>query len=308
MARSAKPARRRKKKKNSPLIARMAGWVGNWIASHPVAVGGATALVVCLSFVSANAVWYQGQFHEDAFFRTRDNAHYKAPAITRQESLGRKNDATTFVIERPQEKREINPVERVQRVLTDLGLYNGSIDGLEGVSTREAVSRYQRIVGMPVSGKVDDALLSQLGIEHAAQRLASQPAAARPQQSIPPQPRQDPEAPARVQTVALPQERPQIRPNAAPTPPRDITQTASVRTDESLRRPQADLGGSAEQRIRKIQKGLRAFGAANIEVDGKMGAKTKNAIREFQSLFGLNETGEPSPDVLSKMREIGLVS
>ena len=59
--------------------------------------------------------------------------------------------------------------------------------------------------------------------------------------------------------------------------------------------------------IMKVQAGLKAFGNGKMEVDGKMGAKTRAAIREFQSLFGLAVTGEPSAEVYAKMREIGLV-
>lgn len=58
----------------------------------------------------------------------------------------------------------------------------------------------------------------------------------------------------------------------------------------------------------KIQAGLKAFGNDGIEIDGVPGARTKSAIREFQALFGLPETGEPDPAVYVKMREIGLTN
>lgn len=55
--------------------------------------------------------------------------------------------------------------------------------------------------------------------------------------------------------------------------------------------------------VKQVQQGLRAFGSADIEVDGVMGSRTRNALREFQSLFGLPEDGEPSAAVVAKMRE-----
>jgi peptidoglycan hydrolase-like protein with peptidoglycan-binding domain len=58
----------------------------------------------------------------------------------------------------------------------------------------------------------------------------------------------------------------------------------------------------------KIQAGLKAFGNDKIEIDGVMGNRTRAAIREFQSLFGLPVTGEPSEEVYAKMREIGLTN
>ena len=63
-----------------------------------------------------------------------------------------------------------------------------------------------------------------------------------------------------------------------------------------------------DARIVKIQAGLRAFGNNDIKTDGVIGGRTKAAIREFQSLFGLPETGEPDEAVYAKMREIGLTN
>ena len=65
---------------------------------------------------------------------------------------------------------------------------------------------------------------------------------------------------------------------------------------------------AADAQIIKIQAGLKAFGNDEIEIDGVLGARTKAAIREFQSLFGLPETGEPDEAVYAKMREIGLTN
>jgi len=62
-----------------------------------------------------------------------------------------------------------------------------------------------------------------------------------------------------------------------------------------------------DDRIAKVQAGLKEFGNDGIEVDGVMGARTEAAVREFQSLFGLPETGEADQAVYAKMKEIGLV-
>jgi len=63
-----------------------------------------------------------------------------------------------------------------------------------------------------------------------------------------------------------------------------------------------------DPRIVKIQAGLKAFGNDDMQLDGVVGARTKAAIKEFQSLFGLPETGEPDEVVYVKMREIGLTN
>ena len=51
------------------------------IARNPTLVGGSTAFLVALSFVSANALWYQPHAHSGAFFATRDFLRPGAPAF-----------------------------------------------------------------------------------------------------------------------------------------------------------------------------------------------------------------------------------
>ncbi|MFC5385336.1 peptidoglycan-binding protein [Aquamicrobium segne] len=83
-----------------------------------------------------------------------------------------------------------------------------------------------------------------------------------------------------------------------PVPANRNEMTASVRV--------AGEPASATERISRIQMGLRAFGNADIEVDGIAGARTRAAISEFQSIFGLAVTGEPDAAVYARMRDVGL--
>jgi peptidoglycan hydrolase-like protein with peptidoglycan-binding domain len=74
-------------------------------------------------------------------------------------------------------------------------------------------------------------------------------------------------------------------------------------------RPKASADGGEVDRtalIRKVQAGLKEFGNSGIEIDGVAGPRTKTAVREFQSFFGLTATGEPDEALLAKMREIGV--
>ncbi len=63
------------------------------IARNPTLVGGSTAFLVALSFVSANAIWYQPHAHTGAFFATRDYLRHDAAETPPEE--------TTILIERP---------------------------------------------------------------------------------------------------------------------------------------------------------------------------------------------------------------
>ncbi|WP_315919451.1 peptidoglycan-binding domain-containing protein [Mesorhizobium sp. SP-1A] len=256
MARSAKRAKARKRRRNAFQSGAIA--LGGMIASNPVLVGGSTAFMVTLFYVSANALWYQPFPHTGAFFATRSLQSFPA----RQSS----EPVTTINIERPAEvpvptaapapAHRDATVEQVQGILKDLGFYQGTVDGVSGPATQAAITSYQHKVGIAASGAIDDTLLEQLG---AIPKTAS----------VPPRP-----AP-----------RPDTSSAAQPAPAQ-----------------------GADQRIIKIQAGLKAFGNNDIKLDGVIGARTKSAIREFQALFGLPETGEPDELTYNKMRETGLTN
>lgn len=53
---------------------------------------------------------------------------------------------------------------KVQRALARRGYYNGPIDGSLGPGSRNAIARYQRDRGLPVTGSVTSSLLRSLGI------------------------------------------------------------------------------------------------------------------------------------------------
>ncbi len=229
------------------------------VARNPTLVGGSTAFLVALSFVSANALWYQPHAHSGAFFATRD--------FVRSDVAEPVEETTTIRIERQDEieSPQVEPkrvegdatVKSVQKILGDLKFYGGEIDGFYGTNTRLAIEAYQNKMGLAVTGAVDETLLDQLGTGSVTQ-LPS------------PAPRQIPTEEATASTVA-------VRP------------------------------AERDERVANVQSGLREFGNESMQVDGVMGAKTKAAILEFQSLFGLPETGEADAAVLAKMKEIGLI-
>lgn len=97
--------------------------------------------------------------------------------------------------------------------------------------------------------------------------------------------------PKSVETAARP-------PVPKPRPELDEAMTASVAPE--------DEKPSRAARVVRIQAGLRAFGNDQVEIDGIVGEQTSAAIREFQSLFGLEVTGNADEAVLVKMRELGL--
>lgn len=63
-------------------------------------------------------------------------------------------------------------------------------------------------------------------------------------------------------------------------------------------RPGAAAGGSLSSRIRAAQQTLNSMGYDAGRPDGKVGGKTKVAVRQFQQDMGLNPTGRLDPNTL----------
>jgi peptidoglycan hydrolase-like protein with peptidoglycan-binding domain len=240
------------------LVRRVAAASGAAVARNPMMVGGTSAFLIALFFVSANAMWYQPHFHKGAFFPTRDLPQNVLP-LEGEAPVQQQRGSEA------EEPSSDPTVQQVQTVLEDLKLYRGKVDGALGTDTAEAILTYQKIVGQPMTGEIDDALLSQLGIQ--------------------------------TSTAS-------IRPATSASHVADPASLAHEVATGSVPAP----GLPAQERISRIQAGLRAFGNESVEIDGMVGTRTRNAIKEFQSLFGLAVTGEPDEEVYAKMREIGLTS
>ncbi len=61
------------------------------------------------------------------------------------------------------EKRKAD-VRAMQEALAKKGFNPGSIDGIVGPKTREAIAAFEKASGLPNDGVVDDAMLKQLGL------------------------------------------------------------------------------------------------------------------------------------------------
>lgn len=55
-------------------------------------------------------------------------------------------------------------IAQVQQELANAGYYQGAIDGVIGNGTRSAIRRYERENGLRVDGRIDDRLLSSMGL------------------------------------------------------------------------------------------------------------------------------------------------
>jgi peptidoglycan hydrolase-like protein with peptidoglycan-binding domain len=56
----------------------------------------------------------------------------------------------------------------------------------------------------------------------------------------------------------------------------------------------------AQQRVAKLQMALNANGA-QLDVDGRMGAKTRDALKAYQSAHNLKPTGHPDAATIKSL-------
>lgn len=253
---------------------------GRKIAENPTFVGASVAFAVVMFFVSSNALFYQPFPHKDALFETRSMQNYKQPDLPKPVALksGRiksqvansKNDGSNQKIAVP--AKDLQLID-IQSALARLKFYDGSIDGVAGPKTRAAIEQFQQQAGLEPTGKIDPLLIDAI-------RTASIPVNQVPRPTV--------RADETDQTTDL-----------AEDAVEEITAEAV---------PVESDGGISEDEIRKIQAGLKAFGNDAIEIDGKLGAKTKDAIVEFQRLFQIEVSGSANRETLDKLQELGLVS
>ena len=280
-------AARARNRREEPQFS-MTGLLGSTVAlalAHPRLLAGTATLAAVFSFFAGNALYYQSQQHPRVLFSTRSLAFDPSravPADPLMTSAARQAETRVVFEREANAPAQVRPaagdptVEKVQKTLGQLGLYDGAVDGLTGPRTAEAVRRYQEIVGLPLTGEIDTALLDE---------LTQTPAIV---SAIPtPRPPHDAPEPA----AAKPEEKPAAAADPQPVKVAPVT-----------------AGSGEAVRIARIQAGLRAFGHDQIEIDGIAGAQTRQAIEEFQSLFRLMATGQPDARTEAKMREIGLIN
>ncbi|MGB8819188.1 MAG: peptidoglycan-binding domain-containing protein [Rhizobiaceae bacterium] len=250
----------------------LASAAGQRISDNPTIAGASVAFAVVMFFVSSNALFYQPFRHKDAFFTTRSMDNYTAPVLPKAQAALKptRGKSDRFEIARETNsdaaKRPSDPtLADIQSALAKMKLYSGTVDGLQGPKTREAIQKFQQEAGLAPTGEIDPLLIDAI-------RTASIPVAKVP----------------------------------APLPRQKASPEPSIQQANAETFPQEST--LAEADLMKIQAGLKAFGNDDIDVDGKIGAKTRDAVREFQSLFQLAVSGDPNREVFEKLQEIGLIS
>lgn len=252
------------------------GGLAGFFAENRMVLGAVTAFAVAFSYVGANALWYQPHAHGGAFFQTRPPVAGGAAQTGQGEDVA---EAETIIRLEPAPQDSANSLSG--------GETAGAVPG-EARPTPPGdpvVEEVQRVLaGLNLyAGKVDGLTGPQTrtAIE-AYRKMVGLDASGGIDEPL-------------LQQLGM---APRAAVHPAPSPVRMAQGMDPIETSSA--------GPRGDATIMRIQAGLRAFGNDGIEIDGVVGSRTRAAIREFQALFGLPETGEPDAAVYAKMRDIGL--
>lgn len=147
-----------------------------------------------------------------------------------------------------------NPrVEEIQKILKKLGFDPGSTDGIMGNQTRGAIREFQKGKGIRPSGKIDSKTWIELQRE-----LLSKEQIATPLPSF---------------------------------PERNLVKAISEEAIKSIEHQKSTKEKPPKDKKKQIQIALQNAGFYTGKIDGRIGPKTKEAIKAFQKANGLKPDG-----------------
>lgn len=160
-----------------------------------------------------------------------------------------------------------NPlIEQAQRTMTDLGVYKGPVDGVNGQRTQQAVQQYQQMNGMPASGQITDELVNQMKFAKQVQDAAKFTGSTQAASTAP----QWPPSPVMAETAA-PLKAAAVQPAAQPS-------------------------------VKKVQIALAGMGYAISKLDGTVNTETRAAILKYEMDNGLDMNGAVDPSLLKALK------
>ncbi len=198
-------------------------------------------------------------------------ALFLVPIMYRSISYFRQNKDIKAKVE-PDERRLIgrvsernSRVKEIQEILQSEGFEVGEADGFMGPQTRDAIKSFQKAKSLKSSGTIDQATLTSLESFKKANVFKEDLDVINKASDV-----------TAPESVRIPKEKVEP-PEKSPEP---------TIHDEIL-----NYRLNSKDHIMKIQAALKKSGFYKGEIDGKMGPRTKSAIKEFQRAKKLTSDG-----------------
>jgi len=333
-------------------VAASLGRAGQWTLAQymraPLASTGLMALVTLTAMAASNALYMQSERHPAPFFASVSPviepvaevaaAPEPLPALARPAMVAPVETTGSVPAPAPVSVPDApvgNPEAfAVQKKLSELGIFNGKVDGFYGPMTANAIRTFENRNGMPSTGAltpgVIDAILradaSGVAPQAAAAPVVVQPAPA----PVVAQPvvQQAPVQQADRVVARLPNLSPVDQAvdtignaaastidsivaavdgarSAAPAPVRAAPVPSQVVSTPAPAAVAAVAPANNVQLVSTIQRGLASLGFYRGSIDGHPGDATARAIREFENFHSYRVTGQINPDLVGLLRQAG---
>nr|WP_272210633.1 peptidoglycan-binding protein [Marinicella sp. W31]MDC2876534.1 peptidoglycan-binding domain-containing protein [Marinicella sp. W31] len=282
---------------------------GAFIGRHPSWVGGPLVFGIVLSFVSANALWYQPGPHPEPLMKTRQSSD---PYVVPGRRMASEENFETFRIEMEQDDDgaavEVAAVDRSGGGDDLMAILEAVQTAPPGSSSVPLPQPFKMVV-------VDDRIIVRQVQEQlaAAGYYKGKPdGVTGPLTEAAVRAFQGDQGLARTGVadsglLAILKSGNDGRP-PVPTPRAETVSGAETSDTVATLQETADAAGSvpvADPMVVEIQRGLVNIAYDDVTVDGVAGDNTHAAILQFQKHYRLPETGEPSVAVRDKLQEIG---
>jgi peptidoglycan hydrolase-like protein with peptidoglycan-binding domain len=287
---------------------------------NPVTTGGLAVSLVMVAVTVANALANQPARHPHPLFDTRTvvggdvRPAVKSPVhpvSTSPSPAATPASGVPFALPRPKPVSELDEglVRDLQVVLAERGFYAGSIDGVVGPATAEAIGASERLLGVTPTGMASELLLAAL---RAAPQVVAQGAhppqkqvAAQTRQAIPapaPAPAPAPSRHSAPQSATTPPPTPSMRVATADAvaypASREVMDYAEtevpVFTGSIRRAAREPLAKGGDEKLQKLQRALIAAGYGPLKADGRWDERSITAVRRYEADRGWPVTGRPS--------------
>ena len=160
-------------------------------------------------------------------------------------------------------------VEEIQNILKEAGFFKGTLNGLMGGSTRQAIRSFQKAKGLNPTGIIDTDTYSFLLKEREEQLLLKSSKLQAP-----------PSVLEKIPSVEKSKE--------------EIAKIAGPQKEEKVVLPQ--------DKAKQIQIALKKAGFYSGPIDGKIGPKTRQAIKAFQKKNNLKVDGIVGKNTWEKLK------
>ena len=157
-------------------------------------------------------------------------------------------------------------IRSAQQQLKNAGFYSGSIDGVDGSSTRTAIRNYQSANNLKVNGKLDQETAQKLGVQNSNESAnANEPM------------------------------------NSSQTADQATDNSANREMQANNSADRMNGSNYSKHEVKEAQRCLQQKGLYKGKVDGEMGPETSSAIRHYQQSNHLNVTGQLDQQTLSSL-------